>query len=55
MNTLFEVAKTQAPSIIYINDIDLILTKKSSSSENKAAWRLKTEFFDKIDALGKYC
>lgn len=43
MRTLFAVAAIQAPSIVFIDEIDSILTKRSEN-ENEASRRLKTEF-----------
>jgi len=43
MSTLFAVAAIQAPSIVFIDEIDSILTKRSEN-ENEASRRLKTEF-----------
>ena len=43
MRTLFALAAVQSPSIIFIDEIDSILTKRSSE-ENEASRRLKTEF-----------
>ena len=43
MKTLFTLAAVQSPSIIFIDEVDSILTKRSSE-ENEASRRLKTEF-----------
>ena len=43
MRTLFSLAAVKSPSIIFIDEIDSILTKRSSE-ENEASRRLKTEF-----------
>ena len=43
MRTLFTLAYVYEPSIIFIDEIDSILTARSSS-ENESARRLKTEF-----------
>lgn len=43
MKTLFALAAIQSPSIIFIDEVDSILTKRSSE-ENEASRRLKTEF-----------
>lgn len=43
MRTLFSLAAVQSPSIIFIDEVDSMLTKRSSE-ENEASRRLKTEF-----------
>ncbi len=43
MRTLFALAAIQSPSIIFIDEVDSILTKRSSE-ENESSRRLKTEF-----------
>ena len=44
MKTLFAVARLQAPSVIFFDEIDSMLTKRSSQGEGESARRLKTEF-----------
>ena len=51
MKTLFALAAIQAPSIIFIDEIDSILTKRSSE-EHDASRRLKTEFLIQLDGVG---
>ena len=41
----------KTPSIIFIDEIDLILNKRNES-ENEATKRLKTEFLIQFDGLG---
>ena len=43
MKTLFAVARIQAPSVIFFDEIDSMLTKRSEN-ENESSRRLKTEF-----------
>lgn len=52
MKTLFAVARIQAPSVIFFDEIDSMLTKRQSSGENEAARRLKTEFLVQVDGCG---
>lgn len=52
MKTLFAVARIQAPSVIFFDEIDSMLTKRSSSGEGEAARRLKTEFLVQVDGCG---
>ena len=50
VRALFELAYKKSPSIIFIDDIDSILSKRSDS-ENEAGKRLKTEFLIQFDGL----
>ena len=51
VRSLFKLAYKKAPSIIFIDDIDSILSKRSEN-DNDAAKRLKTEFLIQFDGLG---
>ena len=51
VKSLFKIAYQKAPSIIFIDEIDSILSKRSES-ENEATKRLKTEFLIQFDGLG---
>lgn len=51
MRTLFALATVYSPSIIFIDEIDSMLTARSSS-ENESARRVKTEFLIQIDGVG---
>ena len=48
MKTLFAIARIQAPSVIFFDEIDSMLTKRSEK-ENEASRRLKTEFLVQVD------
>ena len=51
VKSLFKIAYKKTPSIIFIDEIDSILSKRSES-ENEATKRLKTEFLIQFDGLG---
>lgn len=51
MRTLFALAATYSPSIIFFDEIDSMLSKRSSE-ENEASRRLKTEFLIQLDGVG---
>ena len=51
VRSLFKIAYKKVPSIIFIDEIDSILSKRSES-ENEATKRLKTEFLIQFDGLG---
>lgn len=44
VRALFGLAKSLAPSIIFVDEIDSLLSARSSGSENEASRRSKTEF-----------
>jgi spastin len=50
MRTLFALANAHEPSIIFIDEIDSMLTARSTS-ENESARRLKTEFLVQFDGV----
>mmetsp|Transcript_30215 Transcript_30215/g.46204 ORF Transcript_30215/g.46204 Transcript_30215/m.46204 type:complete len:152 (-) Transcript_30215:448-903(-) len=51
MKTLFAIARLKAPAVIFFDEIDSMLTKRSSE-EHEAARRLKTEFLVQVDGCG---
>ena len=51
VKSLFKIAYKRVPSIIFIDEIDSILSKRSES-ENEATKRLKTEFLIQFDGMG---
>ena len=51
VKSLFKLAYKKTPSIIFIDEIDSILSKRNES-ENEATKRLKTEFLIQFDGLG---
>lgn len=49
---LFELARHNSPSTIFLDEIDSIMTKRSSNSgQHEASRRLKTELLIQMDGL----
>lgn len=51
VRTLFAVASYRAPSVIFIDEVDSMLTQRKSD-ENEASRRIKTEFLVQLDGAG---
>ena len=51
VRTMFRVADYRAPAVIFIDEIDSLLSQRSSS-ENEASRRIKTEFLVQLDGIG---
>ncbi|ETO34562.1 AAA family ATPase [Reticulomyxa filosa] len=53
MRTLFAVAREKAPSIIFIDEIDSLLTARGGANEAESSRRIKTEFLVQFDGVHK--
>ncbi|KAF2760682.1 AAA-domain-containing protein [Pseudovirgaria hyperparasitica] len=53
VRALFALAKAIAPSIIFVDEIDSLLSSRSGSSEHEATRRIKTEFLIAWSDLAK--
>ncbi|KAG9669841.1 AAA-domain-containing protein, partial [Aureobasidium melanogenum] len=53
VRALFAIAKALAPSIIFVDEIDSLLSARGGSSEHEATRRIKTEFLIQWSDLAK--
>ena len=53
VRALFTIAKALAPSIIFVDEIDSLLSSRGGSSEHEATRRIKTEFLIQWSDLAK--
>ena len=51
MRTLFAVAAYREPAVVFIDEIDSLLTQRKAD-ENEASRRIKTEFLVQLDGTG---
>lgn len=51
VRALFELSKALAPSIIFVDEIDSLLSQRSDSGEHEASRRIKNEFLIQWSAL----
>lgn len=53
VRTLFEMARSSLPAIIFIDEVDSLCGARGGSGESEAANRIKTEFLVQMDGVGK--
>jgi len=53
LRTLFQVARAAAPSIIFVDEMDALLSSRKSDGEHEASRRFKTEFMTNMDGIVK--
>ncbi|ETO13697.1 spastin [Reticulomyxa filosa] len=51
VRALFEVARRRSPSIIFIDEIDSLLTARGRGNEQESSLRMKTEFLVQMDGV----
>jgi SpoVK/Ycf46/Vps4 family AAA+-type ATPase len=53
VRALFEVARAAAPSILFVDEMDALLSSRKSDGEHEASRRFKTEFMTQMDGIVK--
>jgi spastin len=52
VRALFELAREMAPSFIFIDEVDSLLSERGGAAEGEASRKLKTEFLVQFDGVG---
>lgn len=53
VRTLFQIAREMAPAILFLDEMDAVLSSRKSDGEHEASRRLKTEFMVQMDGIIK--
>jgi SpoVK/Ycf46/Vps4 family AAA+-type ATPase len=51
LRTLFQIARAAAPSILFVDEVDALLSARKSEGEHEASRRFKTEFMTQVDGI----
>lgn len=51
LKTLFQVARAAAPSILFVDEVDALLSTRKSEGEHEASRRFKTELMTQVDGI----
>jgi SpoVK/Ycf46/Vps4 family AAA+-type ATPase len=51
LKTLFEIARAAGPSILFVDEVDALLSARKSEGEHEASRRFKTEFMTQVDGI----
>jgi len=51
VRALFEAARLCAPSIVFLDEVDALVSSRGADGEHEASRRLKTEFFSQMDGI----
>lgn len=51
VKTLFQVAQEMSPSLIFLDEVDALLSSRKSDGEHEASRRLKTEFMVQMEGI----
>ena len=54
VRALFAVARSQQPAVVFIDEIDSLLTQRTDG-ENEASRRIKTEFLVQLVSAAFWC
>jgi spastin len=51
VKTLFQVARELSPSLVFLDEVDALLSSRKSDGEHEASRRLKTEFMVQMEGI----